>query len=149
MNSINRRGFLRTAGTVAALSGQASGAIPPVSLVIEPGDSIANAGPAKWATAELQQALTSAGSTVRTYRSLAGAPAGSQVIVVAGGQSNLARDILRRGGASLPQQAEALALVPGNTALLASGYDTRGLVYALLNLADRVRQGAALLAGKS
>src|SRR4051794_34494687 len=132
MNSMNRRGFLHTAGAVAALSGRASAAIPPVSLVIEPGDTIANTGPAKWATAELERALTGAGSTVRMCRSFSEVQAGSQVIVGAGAQSNLARDLLRRASASLPAQAEALALVPRNTALLATGYDTRGLVYAML-----------------
>ncbi len=145
---MNRRGFLRTAGTVAAWNGRASAALPPVSLVIEPGDAVANASPAKWAAAELERSLTDAGATLRMCRSLSEVQAGSQVIVAAGGQSGVARDLLRRGRVSLPQLAEALALVPGNTAL-ATGYDTRGLVYALLNLADRVRQGAALLPEKT
>jgi len=146
---MNRRGFLRTAGTVAALSGCASAAVPPVSLVIEPGDVVANAGPAKWAAGELERALRDAGSTVRMSRTLSEVQAGSQAVVAAGAQSKLARDLLRRGGVPLPQQAEALALVPGDTALLATGYDTRGLVYALLNLADRVRQGVALIPEKA
>lgn len=138
---MNRRGFLRTAGTVATSNGCASAAASPVSLVMEPGDAVANSGPAKWTAGELERVLTAGGSAVRMCRSLSEVQPGSQAIVAAGTQSKLGRDLLRRGGVSLPQHAESLALVPGDTALLATGYDTRGLVYALLSLADRVRQG--------
>ncbi|MEP6716747.1 MAG: hypothetical protein ABJC09_14340 [Terriglobia bacterium] len=141
---IDRRGFLQTAGTLTALGGRAAAALPSVSLLVEPGDAIANAAPAKWAAAELARALTAAGSPVRMCAKLSEVQPGSQCIVVAGARSTLARDLLRRAGVSVPQQAESLAIVPGSTAL-AAGYDTRGLVYALLNVADRVRQGAALL----
>ncbi len=149
MKKINRRRFLQTAGTVAAIGGGAAGAIPSVSLIIDPTDAIANAGPAKWAASELERSIIAAGGAVRMCRNLSEAQPGTQCVVSAGAQSSIARDLLRRARVSAPEQPESLALAPGNTALLAAGHDTRGLVYALLTLSDRVRQGAALLPEKA
>jgi hypothetical protein len=50
--------------------------------------------------------------------------------------------ILVRGGASGP--AESLSLAMEKDTLVASGSDVRGLVYAVLELADRARYGARL-----
>jgi hypothetical protein len=53
-------------------------------------------------------------------------------------------------GASVPQEPESVGLAPGEvsgrSAVLASGSDARGLVYALLELTDRVRLGSDPLA---
>jgi hypothetical protein len=149
MKQIHRRQFLQTAGGAAAFAGRAAGVVPSVSLVIDPADAVANASPAKWAAEELGRSVTSAGGAVRICRSLSEVQPGTQCIVSAGAQSSLARDLLRRARVSAPEQAESLALVPGTTALLAAGHDTRGLVYALLSLSDRVRQGAELLPEKA
>jgi hypothetical protein len=149
MKTINRRRFLQSASAVAAMGGRAVAAVPSVSLVIDSADAVANAAAAKWAAGELERSLTSAGGAVRMCRSLSEAQPGTQCIVSAGAQSSLARDLLRRARVSVPEQPESLALVPGTTALLAAGHDTRGLVYALLSLSDRIRQGAALLPEKA
>ncbi len=146
---MNRRRFLQTAGSVAALGGSTAAAVPRVSLIVDPDDPIANSGPAKWAAGELVRALKASGTTVQRFGSLSQAGQGTQAIVSAGAQPPLARDLLQRAGVSIPQQPEALALVPGDKALLAAGHDARGLVFALLDLADRVQQGAALLPAKA
>ena len=53
---------------------------------------------------------------------------------------------MKTAGANIPSAPESLALVAGKAAgkqvVLACGYDSRGLVYALLELADRVQHAA-------
>src|SRR5579864_686287 len=50
--------------------------------------------------------------------------------------------ILVRGGATGPSETLSLAMEKGT--IVASGSDVRGLVYAVLELADRARYGARL-----
>jgi len=149
MTSVNRRRFLKTAGTLAAFGRTSAAAVPAVSLVIDHSDPIANSGPSQWASEELEHALTGAGTTVQRCRTLSEAKPGSQCIAIAGSRSAIARDLLAQAAVSVPEQAEALALVPGSKAFLAAGYDPRGLVYAVLDLADRVQNGASLLPAKA
>lgn len=146
---INRRRFLQTAGTLAALGGSsASGAIPATSLVIDPADSVANAGPAKWAVQELERSLKGAGGSVQMCRTLAEATKGNQCIVIAGSKSAPAQDLMKRAGVTVADSAESLGLVPAGRTLLATGHDTRGLVYAVLDLADRAQNDAPLAPAK-
>ena len=71
-------------------------------------------------------------------------------LVVAGSDSTLAQRLLSEARTSIPAVSEALGLVPvkseGEPLLLACGHDPRGLVYALLELADRVFHEAQPLA---
>ena len=126
---MNRRDFLKQTGLAAAAALQAQG--PPITL--DPNDPIASAPPVKWAAGELQQALAAPGARV---------PPGFRLLA-AGADTPAAREILTRANVSLPPAPEAFALVPGKT-LLACANDTRGLVYALLELADQVRQTGAI-----
>ncbi|MEO7144410.1 MAG: hypothetical protein ABI165_13005, partial [Bryobacteraceae bacterium] len=61
----------------------------------------------------------------------------------AGANAPAAQQILRSAHASLPSTPEALCLVPGKLGdrpvLLAAGSDPRGVVFAVLELADRAR----------
>ena len=70
------------------------------------------------------------------------APAGP-CVVAAGSDSRIARGMLADAKVSLPDSPESLALIAGrysdSPVLLACGRDARGLVYALTELADRVR----------
>jgi hypothetical protein len=129
---MNRRGFLGWAGmagafargTLASAQLRKGGAI---SLVLDSSDPVVSAAPVQWAAGELQQALTDAGFTVHRRERLEQADAGEFCIV-----ASVVRDA-----------PESLALRPaglgGRQALLAGGADVRGLVYALLELADRAR----------
>jgi hypothetical protein len=146
---LNRRHFLQTAGFAAALvisrTGSAADSAGGVSIIVEPGDSVADSSPAQWAIGELSEALTSRSIVVRRLKRLAQAAAGELCIVAAGPDSPMASQILAETGARIPKVPEALCLVPlkisGKQVLLACGRDERGLVYALLELADRVRHG--------
>jgi len=54
----------------------------------------------------------------------------------------VARKFLRSVNIIIPEKSEALGLIPVNSAgrqiLLTTGYDARGLMYAVLELTDRV-----------
>jgi hypothetical protein len=71
-------------------------------------------------------------------------------VVVASASSPAAREMLGLSGVVMPQAAEALALVPscvaGRQAVLACGADTGGLVYAVLELKDRVEHADSVSA---
>src|ERR1700682_1313823 len=133
MSSLNRRQFLQSAGSAAALGITADGAVQNVSIVVDPTDPVANSVPAQWAVSELERSLTAAGVSVQRCARIADAKPGNQCIVAAGPSSSEAKDILKRAGVAVPNTTEALAIVPGKVAL-ACGYDSRALVYALLDL---------------
>jgi len=124
---MQRRNFLKAVGSAATI-GMAAGAGRGVSIVADPADTVAGAPPAQWAAKELQDALSAAGVAVRKVDRVAQAAAGDFCILAQGSKKS--------GGVP-----EALALSPstvaGHPALLASGDDTRGLVYALLEVTDR------------
>lgn len=81
-----------------------------------------------WATAELQQALAA-----RDLAAGIGRTADAATVVEV---AELGSDI---AGVALPRVAEGLALVRSGNRIVAWGHDSRGLVYALTELADRAR----------
>src|ERR1035437_3875691 len=132
----NRRQFVKTAALGAAASTALPGAVPrPVAIVIDPADPVASAPPCRWAAAELSDALAFRGVQARIVDRVAQAAPADLCIVASGNQQGRA-----------PSAPEALALGPaeigGRDVLLAAGHDSRGLVYALLDLADRVQYSA-------
>ena len=129
----NRRQFLGTAALGASASaGLASAVAFPVAIVLDPADPVAAAPPCRWAAGELSGALMARGVEARIVDRIAQAAGGDLCIVATGN---------RQGRA--PSVAEGLALgsakVNGRDVVFATGQDPRGLVYALLELADRVR----------
>jgi hypothetical protein len=154
MNSkgnIGRREFLRQAGLGAGVAARRLGAqARGVSIVSDPGDPIAAAAPPQWAARQVQEALSSRGIAVRVQQRLEQAAPGDLCILAAGAGAPPAREILKGAGVSVPSSPESLALAPGKAAgrsvLLACGSDARGLAYALLELADRVRHADQPLA---
>ena len=126
---INRRDFLKNAA-IASMAGSTAAAQSSsrVSLVMDRSE----APPAHWAAAELVRACYDRGIYVAAYESLGEVPANDFVMVADTGRGRV------------PDAPESMALVPasqgGRPILAVSGSDTRGLVYALLDLADRVEQ---------
>ena len=118
-----------------------------ISLIVSPEDTIANSKPAQWAIGRLQEALQAEGVDSQVRPQLQAAPASDRCVVIAGRTSPLAVTILKQQGVAVSDAAEALGLVEGKiggrSVLLACGSDARGLVYALLELADRVQCGIA------
>ncbi|HWB97386.1 MAG TPA: hypothetical protein VG672_11800, partial [Bryobacteraceae bacterium] len=117
---MNRRAFVRMMGAAGALHSKAGAATTPVGIVQE-----SSAGPVGWALRELEGALSAHGVKVRRYRRKQDVPAGTLLIVTRPGNG----------------AAESLAIgsEDAGAQIVASGADSRGLTYAVLELADRVR----------
>ena len=101
---MNRRSFLKQTGAAASVTAAHTlkGATQGVSLIVDPKDPVASAPPPAWAVRELKAALANQGLTARVYPRLDAAPAGDRYIVIAGGNSGAAREILQGGGSSMP-----------------------------------------------
>src|SRR5262249_2207175 len=140
---VNRRDFLKTTGVAAgvhAVRGLA-GVTQDTSIIVDPDDPIASASPAIWAVRELQSALGAQGMRAQIFPRVTPTAAGSRYVIVAGGDSPIARQILSSTRVTIPSSADALCLVPhsssGKSGVLATATGVRGLVYTILELADR------------
>lgn len=154
MNARNsRRQFLRT--TAAATTAVAAANLLPgtlagkdgtlgVALLLNTED--ARNYPAQWAVGELREALKGRGVAAEIFADLQQAPSGYECVVAVTGSSSVGKQALAATGISLPEVQEAVALGRGRIgtrrSVLVAGSDVRGLVYALLELADRVRFAA-------
>jgi hypothetical protein len=113
-----------------------------VCILQDPSDPIASAPPAQWALGQAQTALETRGITVRQYARIEQTPEGALCLLAAGSKAPAAVGLLNGAGLVVPDTPESLALarpkVGSRSVLLACGSDMRGLVYALLEVADRV-----------
>jgi hypothetical protein len=142
---ITRRHFVKISG-IAALGvsslGLAGMSFKGVSLVVDPNDKTASEKSSQWAVKELEESLLSKNINVSKFSSISKAKTSDLCIIVTGCTSKIAGDLLKTGNTAIPMVAEALGLIPvnysGRQVLLATGFDSRGLTYALLELADRV-----------
>jgi hypothetical protein len=145
---MNRRDLIGVAGAVAGVPSCLSGAAGSVAIVADPADPLANSTKVRWAAAYLEKVL--AGHGIRVIRSsrVQDSKGADTCIVIGGTHTEDARQILASAGVRVGSKPESLALVPGQAqgrnVVLASGSDDRGLVYALLELADRAKYGSAL-----
>ncbi len=139
---LSRRQFIVSAGTAAAAVGSLCAADKTVSIALDPNDAALTA-PVQWAANELQKSLENQAVRVSRCKSITQAKASDLCVLVAGWKSKAAVDILKQAHATVPFAPEALGLIPGavgkTQVTLACGHDTRALVYALLDLADRVQ----------
>jgi hypothetical protein len=146
----SRRRFLQAAAGVAAgvtagvkgVTADASG----VAIVVDPADPVASSPVARWAATELARALADRGIAAGVYERGSDAPSSRLRVTSAGFGSEVAATTLRGAGVHVHDGPEALALCPSKGGVLACGRDPRGLTYALLELADRVRNASQPLA---
>lgn len=122
----------------------------PSSAVVEidPQDAVALSEPVAWALGELAGAFEEKGLPLRRAAHGREPDEEAQRLIVAGGDAPARAKVEALAGRPLPSAAEALDLSclptsppptsPPST-LLVFGADVRGLVYAVLELADRVR----------
>lgn len=144
-----RRSFIKktTAAAVGAnfLPSSALGQIQSarIAIVADGADAAVQQPPVKWAMEQLREALKVKGVEVPIQDSLEKTPSVRERILVASRVSMLGRQVLDSAGVAVPNAPEALGLVRGSAGaqpvLLACGADARGLVYAVLELADRVK----------
>ena len=119
-----------------------------VAIVRDASDDVAMSGQVSWAVGELTEALTAAGIVVEQQEPASNDGDGSDLVIVASGPGGgLLRQLATNSEVALPTVPEAVALAAGQLngrpAVLAAGSDERGLVYALLELTDRVATAAA------
>lgn len=144
---LNRRQFIHsaalTATGAAAVSASAvaaaAGSASAVAIVVDPHDAIASAPAAQWAAEELLQALVDRGVAARIHPNGAQIPPSHLRIISSAMASPLAAAAIHASGVRAESVPEALALFRAKDTVWACGHDTRGLTYALLELADRVR----------
>ena len=147
-----RRQFIRKTGMATAVvagSGllpfplYARDNAPAISVVLDKSDPFVLQTPVSWAVQQLQSSLTARGVTAQLREQLEQVPPSEECILLAGHTSNQAQQVLGAAAISLPNEPESLALARGKagnrTVLVAAGSDARGLTYAALDLADRVR----------
>ncbi|PWU12066.1 MAG: hypothetical protein C5B50_22180 [Verrucomicrobia bacterium] len=112
-----------------------------VALIFNPED--AAQVPAKGAAAEFLDAFWNRNLGAGVYSNLHEAPAGLECVLAATAGTSSGKQALAAAGLSLPNAPEAVGLARGSIGgrrfLLAAGSDVPGLVYALLELADRVK----------
>ncbi len=159
---MSRREFIATSGAVAGVAatiaaagsalGQAkaaksSGSIPPidgksVAIIEDPSDQLLKAAPVRWALAEIRDALKARDIAVRNFEKVSDSRPGEFCIVAASGKSQWLKQVLEESRMSLPNVPEAIGLasagIADRSAVVACGNDARGLMYALLDVADRI-----------
>ncbi len=146
LKNISRRRFIKLAGistigisSLSYINFETKG----ISIVTDPDDQISGSKPSQWAAKELEISLRSEGIDVFRCNKISNARSDDFIIVAAGSDSPVANQLLKDAKTEIPSVTEALGLIPikkdNNQILLACGYDVRGLVYALLELADSVK----------
>jgi hypothetical protein len=111
-----------------------------IRIAADPGDPVASSPPVGWAIGQLERALAGHVRVARTDRSDAGVRP-ELFIVVAGSRSREASALLGGSAHRIPSAPESFALLSlgrDEDVVLASAVDARGLVYALLELVDRI-----------
>ena len=132
-----RRTFLKlsaAATSVAAVEFSHAAPVPTAIAVVTDADSpLVSAEPVQWALEQFRLALTSKGITPSSDST-------SLVVVVSPASGSLVEPF---GDLAHITQPETVALIPGThnqvPAILVTGIDARGIVYGLLELAERVR----------
>jgi hypothetical protein len=126
-NQTTRRTFIKLTAAAAASTNlpQALAVTPSIATLIDP--ALSNSEPIQWATTQLRQTLSAKSIPTTGTQNI--------TIFVSLNNGSLAKSF------NLPPftQPETIALVPGANKILITGTDTRGLVYGLLELTDRIR----------
>ena len=131
-SQLNRREFLGVSCSLAALpwlplNQNTRGR---VSLVVDPGDVVANAPSARWAINELEQGLVTKGVEVQKRTTVSEAGKNDFCILAGGVHLRAAAAILKRARVVVADKPESLALVPskddGRTILLHSVLNNGG-----------------------
>ena len=142
---VSRREFIAAAGTALAMADLARAARQGVSIALDPKEPLATP-PVRWAAKELRQSLESRGLSVSSITTVDETKAGDLCVLVAPFKQRLAARVFGQARTNIAPAPEATGLASGMVGkmhvVIASGCDERGLVYSLLELADRVRNSA-------
>ncbi|NHN32978.1 hypothetical protein [Paenibacillus agricola] len=98
-----------------------------------------------WAVGRLSEALESRQIRVAFTEKSTNVSDTALKIVIAGPDSSFVHSALTTANLSLPTEAESFAIAVSEGMLVLSASDTRGLIYAVLELADRVQHGSSII----
>lgn len=150
----SRRKVIQASGSLAAVTtmkGFAWAEDARVCIVLDPNDALASAPEVRWATDQLEKMFVVRGVQVVRCASLSQANSGVVSVLAASPSYAAVRMLLHNVGLSVPEGSEALGIVHGTIAgkqvVAATGNDARGLVYALLELADRAACATSPISG--
>lgn len=111
-------------------------------VVRNPEDVLVHQPPVNWAVGELEKILANRDIALHPCERIDQVPSGEFCFWITSGQGRAAQALLSSIGVTLPKVSEALGLLTGTVekhpVLFAWGSDVRGLVYAVLELVDRV-----------
>jgi hypothetical protein len=142
-----RRKILQTgclAGGIALAAPRLAAASPSkqVVLIVDVNDKHANESPVRWAAHELEVALRQKGVLVHRRASLQQTSQAELCILVSDATRETAAVILKQAELELSHQPESLGIIHGSlegrSIVAAVANDTRGLMYAVLELAEEV-----------
>lgn len=144
---LTRRRFIKNSslavGAMPLVSGMGSKvlaqAVSGVSIVTPTSDNIVNGTSGQWAVSELKSMLEAKSVTVTLATNITAVPTNNIIIVVEANSGSLA---------GLSASAEAFGIgsgsFEGRSAIIATGSDARGLVYAVLELKDRAQYSTSV-----
>ncbi len=149
---VNRRQFIQQTGLAAGAIGlgwaggwklNATTSSERVLIVAHPDDPVTATPPVQWAIGQLRESLANRGITSVVAAHIEDGP-GIRVLVTSSKSPEWA-EVAANAGIRLPGAPESLAValtqIKKQQVLLAAGSDTRGVVYATLDLADRIALG--------
>ena len=136
-NQTTRRTFLKLTTAAASVTAiEFSQALPTgngIALIVDRDSALTTSAPVEWAVEQFRQALMGKGIVSSTTGN-------ALTVVVSPVTGLLAKTFGNLAGIT---DSETTALIPGNhnnaPAILVTGIDTRGIVYGLLELTERVR----------
>lgn len=119
---------------------------PVVTIVRNPADAAASESMILWAAGRLAEVLASRGIGVNEVSQIDQTAETDYCILLSGSKVQPARDILQQLQVIVADGFESYGLVKADwnnrAVLVAAGADSRGLMYAILELADRVKYAA-------
>jgi hypothetical protein len=143
---LKKTGGLVAGGTLLGSPAFVLGAGSTVTIVLDPEDRTVTEGPVRWAVGQLQETLKARGLSSQVERPGQGPSPGDRILV-ARHASALARPALAGARTTVPEGPEVVAIVRQGADVLVSGTDAPGLVYGVLELADRVTHASDPAAG--
>src|SRR5690242_11013464 len=103
-----------------------------ISLFWSDDDTLACADQVQWAINELKGSLQNSGFIVKRIDQSELSAKSDFCMIIGGAASSLVAQQLAKQSLSVPQQKEALGIIPlDNKRLIACGHDQQGLIYAL------------------
>lgn len=120
---------------------------PELIIVQDQQTALASEPSVQWARQTLIDTLESRGVAAALEQE-EGKRAAKVQIIVSGNDSPVATAYANKLGAALPEEAESLAILAAEGSIVLTAPDGRGLVYALLELTDRIRHASGDLIGE-